>query len=353
MKPSNSDGVQSLHIAQSGKESLVVQPSISFVCCIESGRLEDQTLLMLKTLRKFGGRLANCTVFAVKARTGPPLSPATLLVMSELDVKYIEDSTYNVAPWFNYSNKPAAVYWAQCNAVTDLVAWLDSDVLIASEPLGLLLGSGVDFAARAEYLPPAIHDGNSKNIPYWQSLCNLLCADFDDLPWISLEIPVVKMRAFFNSGVFVWRRSSCFAESYLSAFEKLLKSKLASCSGTAWYADQVVISPVLVRERIKWRHLELVEHHMAFPGHLVGPSATPSMSKSSVIHYSGSLAGESEPVMLQRLFCEVPHLHKEILEHRKSCEVTELSFLGGPLRVFRKLRLWYFLKTLNVAKIGL
>lgn len=43
-----------------------------------------------------------------------------------------------------------------------------------------------------------------------------------------------------------------FAESYLSAFEKLLKSKLASCSGTAWYADQVVISPVLVRERIKW-----------------------------------------------------------------------------------------------------
>ncbi len=339
-------------VARDCRSSEVSTPSISFVCCIESGRLENQTLLMIKTLRKFGGRLANCTVFAVKARVGAPLSRATLRAMCELDVTYVDDSAYNVAPWFNYSNKPAAVYWAQCNATTDLISWLDSDILIASEPSGLLLDLDVDFAARAEYLPPAIHEGVAKNCPYWQSLCKLLDANFDELPWISLESPVVKVRAYFNSGAFVWRRSSCFAESYFSAFEKLLKSKLASSSGSAWYADQVVISPVLVKNNIRWRHLSLVEHHMAFPGHIVGPSATPSMKSSSIIHYSGSLSGESEPAMLERLFNEIPHVHKEVLEHRVSSEVPRLNILWVPLRVLRKIRLWYFLRSLDVAKIG-
>jgi hypothetical protein len=327
-------------------------PSISFVCCIESGRLESQTILMIKTLRKFGGRLAKCTVFAVKARVGAPLSQATLRALRELDVTYVDDGAYNVAPWFNYSNKPAAVYWAQRNATTDLIAWLDSDILIAAEPSGLLLEPGIDFAARAEYLPPAIHEGAARNTPYWQSLCKLIGANFEELPWISLESPVVKMRAFFNSGAFVWRRSSCFAESYVSAFEKLLKSKLASCSGSAWYADQVVISPVLVKNNISWRHLSLVEHHMVFPGHIIGPSATPSMKSSSIIHYSGSLSGESEPDMLQRLINEVPHVHKELMAHRVSSEVPKVNVLWLPIRVLRKIRLWYFLKSLDVAEVG-
>ena len=333
-------------------DSQVSTPSISFVCCIESGRLESQTLLMIKTLRKFGGRLANCTVFAVKARLGAPLSQTTLGAMRELNVTYVDDSAYNVAPWFNYSNKPAAVYWAQRNATTDLISWLDSDILIASEPSGLLLESGVDFAARAEYLPPAIHEGDAKNTPYWQSLCKLIGANFDELPWISLDSPVVKMRAFFNSGAFVWRRSSCFAESYVSAFEKLLKSKLASSSGSAWYADQVVISPVLVKHDISWRHLGLVEHHMVFPGHIVGPSATPSMKNSSIIHYSGSPSGDSEPAMLERLINEIPHVHKELMAHRVGSEAPRKNVIWFPLRVLRKIRLWYFLKSLDVSEAG-
>jgi hypothetical protein len=339
-------------IAQNSKSSATSIPSISFVCCIESGRLESQTLLMLKTFRKFGGRLSNCTIFAVKARAGARLSQATLQAMQELDVNYIDDSSYNVAPWFNFSNKLAAVYWSQCNASTELISWLDSDILIASEPSELLLDSGVDFAARAEYLPPAVHEGIPTNVPYWQSLCKLLGTNFDELPWISLDSPMVKMRAFFNSGAFVWRRSSGFAENYYSAFDKLLKSKLASSTGTAWFADQVVISPVLVKHDIKWRHLSLAQHHMVFPGHITGSSSTPSMKNSSIIHYSGSLSGESEPEMLKRLFNELPDVHKEVLEHREGSNVPKLKLMWVPLSLLRKLRLWYFLKTLNVAKVG-
>jgi hypothetical protein len=76
------------------------------------------------------------------------------------------------------------------------------------------------------------------------------------------------------------------------------------------------------------------------------------MKSSSIIHYSGSLSGESEPDMLQRLINEVPHVHKELMAHRVSSEVPKVNVLWLPIRVLRKIRLWYFLKSLDVAEVG-
>lgn len=328
------------------------QASISFVCCIEKGRLESQTVLMLKTLRKYGGNLANAPVFVVKGRVGSSIAPATLRLLRDLNATYVEAIAHNDAPWFNYSNKLAAVSFAQNNATTDLIAWLDSDVLVASEPTGLLLDSNTDFAARAEYLPPAVHEGTATYIPYWKAVCNLLGADFNDIPWIHLDVPAVRLRVFFNSGIFVWRRNTSFAKSYKSAFKTLLKSKLAPVSGNPWWADQVVISPILARDNIKWQHLDRVDHHMAFPGHLVGRSATPSMSRSHLIHYSRSFEGDSEPLILSRLQAEVPHVYEEVMQHRDSFAFQEAGLPWLPLKAYRKLRLLHFLKTLQVAEAG-
>jgi hypothetical protein len=112
---------------------------ITFVSCIEHGRLEDETVLMLETLRPNGGELANARALVVEGRRGAPLANSTKKTLSRLNAELIYDRTINPAPWFNYSNKLVACTLAQRLATTPLVAWLDSDVLIAGEPVGLLL----------------------------------------------------------------------------------------------------------------------------------------------------------------------------------------------------------------------
>lgn len=47
---------------------------ITFVCCVESGLLENQTVRMIESLRRWGGRLRESPIFAVTPRIGSPLS---------------------------------------------------------------------------------------------------------------------------------------------------------------------------------------------------------------------------------------------------------------------------------------
>ena len=281
---------------------------ITFVSCIERGRLEDETVLMLDTLRRNGGRLADARVLVVVGRRGAALAPATEAALARLGVELIHDRQQNPAPWFNYANKIAAVTIAQKLATTPLIAWLDSDVLVASEPTGLLLDDGEDFGGRCEFLPPALHADSPVHVPYWEKLCALVGIGHEQLPFVRMEHLGIDMRLNFNSGIFVWRRSSVFAKAYKDLFVSLLRSRLAQHDGNFFTADQVIIAPLLIAQGLRWKHLELVDHHMIFQQQLVGPGASPDMSRSHLIHYSRSLNPPYRDQFLARLQREQPEL---------------------------------------------
>ena len=283
--------------------------TITFVSCVERGRLEDETVLMLESLRRNGGRLANARVLVVVGRRGAPLAESTRKALDRLQAELIVDRHSNPAPWFNYANKIAACTIAQRMANTPLIAWLDSDVLIAGEPTGLLLANDEDFAGRCEFLPPAMHKGDPVNVPYWQALCAQVGIQPEQLPFVRMAHLDLDMRLNFNSGVFVWRRSSSFAKAYLDTFVNLLKSRLAQYDGNFFTADQVIIAPILIARNLKWKHLDLVDHHMIFQGMIDGAGAAPDMSKSSVIHYSRSLTPPYRDRFLKRLQAELPAVH--------------------------------------------
>lgn len=323
---------------------------VTFVCCIESGRLEWQTILMLSTLRANGGALARAPAWAVLGRPGAPLAAKTHAALSELGVTLVRAHPYNDARWFNYANKVAAVSYAQQHATTATAVWLDSDILIAREPNGLVLSPGEDFAARCEYLPPAVHDGSSEHVPYWRSLCTLLGTDFDALPWIELDWPRCRMRLFFNSGTFAWRRQSSFAASYRGAFKQLLRSRLAMHAGQIWYADQVVLAPILVRERLAWRHLGVEDHHMMFQNHLTAESASPPMTHSRLVHYSKALDPPYRALMLERLQRELPELGERVAAYLRAHDGRAGPPIS-PRKIARHLRLrWQLARARRVPR---
>ena len=103
---------------------------ITFACCVEYGTLEEGTLRLVESLRRFGGRFAGAHVVAVTPRRGPKLRTATLRKFSKLGVDYVRVAPENRYAWMPYLNKYFALKEAQQRANGDLVAWMDSDVLV-------------------------------------------------------------------------------------------------------------------------------------------------------------------------------------------------------------------------------
>lgn len=318
-------------------------PDLTFVCCIEHGRLETQTILMIRSLRTFGGVFANLPIIAVIGRLGAPLNAETTKELDQLKVKVVRSpSSKNPFPWFNYSNKIVAVSLANELSNSALVAWIDSDIIFARPPTALNLTNDEDFVARRDPLLRTLGGPDDIGSGYWKQLCEITGSDYKDLIWLERRAGRRSL-LYFNSGVFAWRRSTNFADSYRNAFVRLIKSRIAQKDGSFFSADQVILNSVLVSCKLRWRHMRIKDHHMMFPGLLTGKNAAPSMKDAAIIHYSNSLSPPYRSVFLDRLRCETPELARWILDQEATLPSTittwKFAILANLLKLWRNL-LW-------------
>ena len=316
-----------------------IKPDLTIVCCIEAGRLEEQTVLMAESLRTFGGRFANVPVIAVIGRRGPALRAATCRELDRLGVRVVHAKrTSNPATWLNYANKVAAVVTAEELADTAQIAWFDSDMFVLQEPSGILLDDGWDLAAQCHHLPPAVIEGDQANVAYWRRVCELFGVDFDDVPWTRAadHLPLQKLN--FTSGLFTWRRGSGFATAYASAVQKLLDARIAQATGEFFTADQVVLTPIIVERGLRWKPLTLADHSIVLGTFLAdGGGDVPPLAEARVLHYSNSFADPYRAKMEERLRQEVPAFLSWLKAHE-----PDLGDLAPPSRA-----LWHILKTVR------
>lgn len=59
---------------------------LTFACCAKYGTLEEGSLRLAESLRRYGGELANARIVAVTPRHGPWLRPSTLEALERLGV---------------------------------------------------------------------------------------------------------------------------------------------------------------------------------------------------------------------------------------------------------------------------
>jgi hypothetical protein len=281
---------------------------ITVVCCIEAGNLEGQTLRMLRSLRRWGGRLARSPVLAVAPRRNAPLSSRTLSELRALDVEFIRDYSRNPLPWFNYANKTAASLVAERHATTPVVLWLDSDIIVAGEPTSCFLAEDVDFAARGEPLAPATREPGDPFETYWRAVCTLLGIDFDSLPYLELEPPERPIRLHVNGGVYAWRRGKGMIEALRDHLLRLTRSRLAPPNGLIHLNEQLCLGLTVHRLGLRFRHLDRRDNHMIFPGLLRGVSEAPPLTDANIIHYSQSDRDPHRPIFLDRLLDERPEV---------------------------------------------
>jgi hypothetical protein len=231
-------------------------PPITFVTCVESGPLETQVLRMVESLRRFGGALADCPVWAVKPRFGPPLSRHTRREFDRLRVDFRRTHRSDLHRWYAYINKTRALVLAEADAATDFVGWLDADLLFAGEPSDLIPRPGEDLTACSSDNAGGTTGPGDKCEPFWRAACAAVGLDLDQLPWVTTEREGDRIRLYWNSGVFAFRKGSGLAAEHDRCTTRLLDANVGSAVTGVFFTEQYALALAAANLGLKYRQLQ-------------------------------------------------------------------------------------------------
>ncbi|WP_165246552.1 hypothetical protein [Paludisphaera soli] len=319
--------------------STIAEPTsdrATIVFCIEAGRLESESLLMLESLRRWGGPIGQSRVLAVLPRRDRRLSPATLAGLESYGVELHDASRENEMTWYNWYNKVVAVRLADRLATTPVVIWLDSDVLVLRPLSELGLPNGAELAARREPVAPAIREpgsGTERFLGYWRRACDAVGVDWDAVPWLLADGPSPRQRIAFCAGVFAFRRGLGFSEVYADFTRRMIEAGVAYYDNVFWHNEQNAVMLAMVKLGLRFRELSRQEHHMLYQGMLEGPGAAPLVPDARLVHYSRSRDPEHWPRFMARIRGELPEYHDWLLGHGP---LVQVRFPRDPAFLARK-----------------
>jgi hypothetical protein len=262
---------------------------LTFACCVESGTLEDGVIRLVESLRRFGGDLADVHVVAVTPRRGPSLRPETLRRFSELDVDYARVAPRNRYAWMPYLNKAFALAEAERHAAGDLVAWLDSDMLVLAPPNDLLLADDEDLAVCARDRNIGTTGYGDEFEPYWQKLCEIAGVDLDALPWVETTADHQRVRLYWNAGMFCYRPSTGFLDAWRSTVEKELDNTDASTLDKVFWVDQVSLGLAAVTHGMRFRNLPGSLNY-GIASHFSDHLTPEGLAAAKILHYHDSMS---------------------------------------------------------------
>src|SRR5262249_38318976 len=121
-------------------------------------------------------------------------------------------------------NRIVAGAWAEQNLATDFIVILDSDMLLVREPTFHPENAGarpVDVKGSASAGPDDPLDG------YLRRICAFAGIAVDELPWVTATIDRARIRASYNAGFTIVRRScgilGATAEIFMASFAENLR----------------------------------------------------------------------------------------------------------------------------------
>jgi hypothetical protein len=208
----------------------IVEPQdITFVLCIEGNRIEHQALLLCESIRTFAGRYRRSPILAVSPRPEMPVSESGRKLLARLGVEHVSAALNRTGSPYLPINRMVAGAWAEQNLATGYIVILDSDTLFLSEPSFHPCDAGarpVDGKAAASTGPADPQDA------YWQRLCDLGGIAIDQLPWLTTTFDNVRVRASYNAGFSVVRRSCGILTKAAAVFLDSLRADLRPHRGT-------------------------------------------------------------------------------------------------------------------------
>ena len=131
---------------------------------------ERESLLLARSLRTFGGELANHPLWMMMPQNLEQVSETTFQALSKLDVQLHRFEVPEEALKFPFGGKvyAAAVAESLASNEADILVWMDSDTIFVDEPAGLVPGDTVELGYRPVMLKniSSLYDEHQENILY-------------------------------------------------------------------------------------------------------------------------------------------------------------------------------------------
>jgi hypothetical protein len=235
-------------------------PDVSFLCCVEAGKLEPQAVLLARSIRTFGGSLAQAPIYAVAPRAGQAPGDTTRRAFAELGVTLVAEPLNVDFPDYGMANKWAAGRWAEEQATTDVVAFVDSDTIFTADPAAFRLAPGIDIAVRpADKKDKGSTGPGDEREPYWQRLYAL--TGVSERPWVESPVDRQRIRAYFNGGLVVTRRSERIFSAWYDDFLVLHRANHLPPEGIG-FMDMLSLAATVAR---RWERTAVLDWHYNYP----------------------------------------------------------------------------------------
>lgn len=177
---------------------------VAFVLCMEGTAIEPQALLLCESIRRFGGAYSTAAIVAVNPRPELEISPASEARLTQLGVRYVRAALNRTRSPYLSINRIVAAAWAEALLEHDYLVVLDSDMAFVREPEFFRAGAGV---RPVDVKGSASAGAGDPLDPYWSAICEIAGISADALPYGNASIDGARVRASYNGGFCIARRS--------------------------------------------------------------------------------------------------------------------------------------------------
>ena len=161
--------------------------NLAFIACVERGRLEDQTILLCRSIRRFGGVYRDAPIYLFQPHPGMDVSERTLAVLCELGAVHISEPLNLDFSDEGTLNKIFVCAYAERVLDESTLVFLDSDTVLIGEPADLALPPGIDIAIRPAHSTRLNSRGPTDPIDaYWQRVFQDRA--LRDVPFVETEL---------------------------------------------------------------------------------------------------------------------------------------------------------------------
>ncbi|MEP6818526.1 MAG: hypothetical protein ABJA18_03260 [bacterium] len=300
------------------------KPDVAFVACIEGGVLEAQTLLLFDSIRHYAGRFSDCSLYAFSPRAGHAISNDSRRTLDEQGVTYVDKILNTECPEYGSANRVAAAAHVEDTWAHDLLVILDSDTLFLRDPAELVLPPDIDAAVRPVDIKGMSTGGPSDSCDrYWRDLCRCCGVDYDQVPWRESFVDRQRIKANYNGGLIVVRRSLGILRRWADFFFQSIREGLkphtnaeSFRTGAGW---------------IKPAAANLWGSNQAALSLAIWSSTRRVQELPATYNYPLHLHNQIDAALARRVFPELVHVHYHALFAPDAFAANPLLQAGGPL----------------------
>ena len=247
--------------------------AITFGLFASAGKSEQEAVLLVKSLRRFGGGHSNSPVHIYTPRNRV-FSGDNLALLSQLNVQMhlleLPDSVLE----FPFASKvlAAGIFEAQEMNHSEMLVWMDRDSLIINDPEALILPPGKILGCR-----PVDHQliGSTWNQPpdnFWETIYNIFELAEERVFPIYTTVDRQQIRPYFNAGMLIVRPQArllqTWSDEFISTFQK--KELTVFYNNNVLYQifiHQVVLS-VVICKLLEREQLYQLPYNVNYPLHM-------------------------------------------------------------------------------------